>query len=62
VINTGTNSNLLPTIEIDLPTVMEEHLREELRIANVHLVNARNELRKFKGTDPADYDGEVEPN
>ena len=50
----GTGSycpNFCP-VEIVLETVMERHLREELRIANYHLQKAREELRKMRADAP----------
>ena len=47
--DTGTiQVNPIPVIEICGETILERHLREELRIANAHLEEARRELRRIK--------------
>ena len=45
----GTNSQISP-IDVSCESVIEKHLREELRIANAHLVSTRQELRELHAT------------
>jgi hypothetical protein len=47
-IGTGTNCPNYCPVEIVQESVMERHLREELRIANAHLLTARRELREMQ--------------
>ena len=54
---TGTlQANPIQPIEIPSETIMEQYLREELRITNVHLLSTRRELRELLAARRKDWE------